>query len=64
MVALNCISLAKIKLHFPELPPYMALSKDWSIFAQDLESKSGVTVIFCYSLKTEERSSAAHTHWQ
>ena len=42
----------------------MALSKDWSIFAQDLESKSGVTVIFCYSLKTEERSSAAHTHWQ
>ena len=42
----------------------MALSKDWSIFAQDLESKSGVTVIFCYSLKTGERSSAAHTHWQ
>ena len=42
----------------------MALSKDWSIFAQDLESKSGVTVIFCYSLKTGERSSAAHTHCQ
>lgn len=49
LVALYCVNLAKLELHFPEFSPYLSLGKDQPIFAYNLESGSRATVILLLS---------------
>lgn len=59
MVVFYCVNLAKLELYFLEFSLLTALSKNWPIFAQDLESRGEATVIVFLPLKVGERPGAA-----